>query len=362
MTTSASVVFDHITYAYDQGRPAVRDVCFSVQPGEIVVLVGPSGCGKSTLLRLVAGLLLPTAGRLLLDGVDTLAVPPERRLVGWVPQSYALFDHLNVRDNIAFGLRMRHATRQQITHRVSEMLELCRITDLADRPVTQLSGGQRQRVAIARALAVSPRVLLLDEPLAALDPQLRTAIRADLQALLRASGVTTLFVTHDQAEALAIADHVVVLRAGCVEQFGTPQTLWQSPANAFVAEFFGGAAVLPVQRIGPDRVRLAPGVEGRIPSDSHAGAVHVAIRPGDLEIVTDDCAAPPADASAAESSAGLFVPSACEFTGDGFKVTGELIGAGMVTLLHDSPIVLRRAYPVRVKPGRTLTVVGQGES
>ncbi|MDW8234886.1 MAG: ABC transporter ATP-binding protein, partial [Roseiflexaceae bacterium] len=230
-------------------HPVVHDICLSVLPGEIVVLVGPSGCGKSTLLRLTAGLLFPTAGRLLMDETDTSAIPPDRRRVGWVPQSYALFEHLNVRDNIAFGLRMRRASRQEIARRVSDMLDLCRITELAQRRVSQLSGGQRQRVAIARALAVSPRVLLLDEPLAALDPQLRTAIRTDLQALLRASGVTTLFVTHDQAEALAVADRVAVLRAGRLEQFGTPQQLWRTPANAFVAEFFGGAVVLPARRL-----------------------------------------------------------------------------------------------------------------
>jgi len=352
MTVAASVVFDHIFYAYAPGRPVVEDVCFEVQPGEIVVLVGPSGCGKSTLLRLVAGLLIPTAGRLLMDGNDTGALPPDRRLVGWVPQSYALFEHLNVRDNVAFGLRMHRAPRQEIARRVNEMLDLCRITELADRPVTQLSGGQRQRVAIARALAVSPRVLLLDEPLAALDPQLRAAIRADLQALLRASGVTTLFVTHDQVEALAIADHVAVLRAGRVEQFGTPQTLWQSPANPFVAEFFGGATVLPAQRVGPNRVRLAPGVEACTSLDDHATALHVAVRAGDLEIVPDGESA---------AHAGRLVPTASEFTGDGFKVTGELIGAGTVTLLHDRPVVLGHTYPVRVRPGRTICVVGQNQ-
>lgn len=353
MTVAASLTFEHISFAYGVAPPVVHDICLSVLPGEIVVLVGPSGCGKSTLLRLTAGLLFPTSGRLLMDGVDTGTLPPDRRQVGWVPQSYALFDHLNVRDNIAFGLRMRRVSKQEITRRVREMLELCRITELAERHVSQLSGGQRQRVAIARALAVSPRVLLLDEPLAALDPQLRTAIRADLQALLRASGVTTLFVTHDQAEALAVADRVAVLRAGRVEQFGTPRALWRSPANAFVAEFFGGATVLPAQRVSEHCVRLAPGVEASTASAITSVTPHVAVRPGDLEISAPDALA---------ENAGHLVVSASEFTGDGFKVTGMLLGAGTVTLFHDQPVVLGQTYPIRVKAGRLLSVVGQDQS
>jgi len=349
MTTAASVIFEHIAYAYAAGHLVVKDVCLAVQPGEIVVLVGPSGCGKSTLLRLVAGLLIPTAGRLLIDGSDMSTFAPEKRLVGWVPQSYALFEHLNVRDNVAFGLRMRRAKRELIRQRVSEMLELCRITDLANRPVTQLSGGQRQRVAIARALAVSPRVLLLDEPLAALDPQLRTAIRADLQALLRASGVTTLFVTHDQEEAMAVADRVAVLRAGQVEQFGTPQELWQTPANAFVAQFFGGATVFTAQRVGPGRVRLAPGLEAPVALSHDAQTLQIALRSQDLEILPE----------VAPDEAGQFVPAAMEFAGDAFKLTGELVGAGALTVLHDRPVTLGQRYAIRVKPGRTICVISQ---
>jgi len=350
MTTPASVVFDRIAYAYTPGRLVVEDISLQVPAGEIVVLVGPSGCGKSTLLRLVAGLLIPAEGRLLIDGADTSSLGPEKRLVGWVPQSYALFEHLNVRDNVAFGLRMRRIPKPVIRRRVAEMLELCRIAELADRPVTQLSGGQRQRVAIARALAVSPRVLLLDEPLAALDPQLRAAIRADLQALLRASGVTTLFVTHDQEEALAIADRVAVLQAGKLEQFGTPQELWQAPASAFVAQFFGGAAVFPAQRLGPGRVRLAPGVEANIPWQCDGQVVQVAVRSGDLELLPE---------VGQSMEAGQFVPTAVEFGGDVFKIAGELIGAGKVTLLHDRPVILGQSYPVRAKPGRVLSVIGQ---
>ncbi|MCS6773717.1 MAG: ABC transporter ATP-binding protein [Thermoflexales bacterium] len=346
----ASLSFEHISFAYSQGRPVVRDVCLSVRPGEIVVLVGPSGCGKSTLLRLVAGLLFPTEGRLLIDDADTGTLPPEKRQVGWVPQSYALFEHLSVRDNIAFGLRMRGAAKREIAQRVGEMLELCRITELADRHVRQLSGGQRQRVAIARALAVSPRVLLLDEPLAALDPQLRTAIRADLEALLRASGVTTLFVTHDQAEAMAVADRVAVLREGRVEQFGTPQMLWRSPANAFVAEFFGGATVLPAERISEFYVRIAPGLEAPTASPVHTARCQVALRQSDLEIVPQN--------GTAESLA-QFTVKGSEFSGDAFKVTGEVAGAGVVTLLHDQPVVTGQTYPVRIRAGRALSVVGE---
>ena len=239
---AASLQFDRIHFTYPGGKvEAIKDVFIDVDPGQIVVLVGPSGCGKSTLLRIAAGLLIPEQGRLFIDGEDALALAPEKRRIGWVPQSYALFEHLNIAENVGFGLKMQKVPKAQRDQQVQEMLKLCRIQELGKRSVRALSGGQRQRVAIARALAVNPRILMLDEPLAALDPQLRIAIRADLEDLLRASGVTTLFVTHDQNEALAVADKVVVLRDGCVEQIGTPDELWRYPANTFVAEFLSNA-------------------------------------------------------------------------------------------------------------------------
>ncbi|HAX17021.1 MAG TPA: spermidine/putrescine ABC transporter ATP-binding protein [Actinobacteria bacterium] len=258
---AASLTYEKISYTYPGVKhAAINDIQIDVNPGELVVFVGPSGCGKSTLLRIAAGLVFPEFGRLLIDGIDTLKLPTEKRRIGWVPQSYALFEHLNIADNVAFGLKMNKIPKVQRNKQVKDMLKLCRIEDLAERSVRALSGGQRQRVAIARALAVNPRVLLLDEPLAALDPQLRIAIRADLELLLRESGVTTLFVTHDQSEALAIADRVVVLRDGRIEQTGSPEELWNSPVNDFVAEFFSNAIIVKADPVDAMTAEIIPGL------------------------------------------------------------------------------------------------------
>ena len=259
---AASINFQNIIFSYPGSNSnAINDVSIDVIPGELVVFVGPSGCGKSTLLKTVAGLIIPNSGHLLIDGKDSLKLAPEKRHIGWVPQSYALFEHYNIEDNVGFGLKMQKIPRAQRMKIVYELLELCRIREMAKRPVGALSGGQRQRVAIARALAVKPRVMLLDEPLAALDPQLRIALRADLEELLRKTGITTLFVTHDQSEALAIADKVVVLRDGKVEQLGNPNDLWNYPANTFVAEFLSNALFARATVIGPDMVKLPCGIK-----------------------------------------------------------------------------------------------------
>lgn len=296
--SATSVTYDGITYAYPRAdNAAVRDISFTVNPGELVVLVGPSGCGKSTLLRIAAGLLNPSQGRLLLDGSDTIGLPPEKRQIGWVPQSYALFEHLNVAENIAFGLRMRGIHKNEQKKQVDEKLNLCRITDFASRAVNDLSGGQRQRVAIARALAVNPRVLLLDEPLAALDPQLRVALRIDLENLLRESGVTTLFVTHDQAEALAIADRVVVLRNGEIQQYDTPKQLWNHPANSFVAEFVSSATVVEAKITAQNTAEIVPGLVAHLePIDWKLSHVRLTLHPDELvldpegvEVTVSEC-------------------------------------------------------------------------
>lgn len=286
---AASLQFDRIRFTYPgDKRAAINDVNISVAPRQLIVLVGPSGCGKSTLLRIVAGLLIPEQGRLYIDGEDALALPPEKRRIGWVPQSYALFEHLNVAENVGFGLKMQKVPKEQRDIQVAEMLKLCRIDDLAKRSVQALSGGQRQRVAIARALAVNPRILMLDEPLAALDPQLRIAIRADLVELLRESGVTTLFVTHDQSEALAVADKVVVLRDGKVEQIGTPDELWRHPVNTFVAQFLSNAITTTVKAVGERSIALSGTLLCRINRPAKAGEeVTVALR-GENFIIAPD--------------------------------------------------------------------------
>lgn len=283
-----SLQFDEVAYAYgDSVEPAIEDFTAAIAPGELVVIVGPSGCGKSTLLKIVAGLISPSHGQLIIDGKNVIDRPTQQRGIGWVPQSYALFDHLNVVDNIGFGLKMQRLPKAQRKRRIQTLLSLCQISELARRSVRDLSGGQRQRVAIARALAVQPSVLLLDEPLAALDPQLRETLRAGLVKLVKESGATTLFVTHDQAEALAIADRIIVLKAGHLEQYDTPENLWNCPANGFVAEFISNANVIQAHRINRDEVEVASGLVGKIDPNrapTHSHKVQVALRPSDVRV------------------------------------------------------------------------------
>jgi len=292
-TKPASLQFDRIQFTYPGGKQiAIDDVNIDVRPGELVVLVGPSGCGKSTLLRIAAGLIIPSSGSLIIDGEDALKLPPEKRGIGWVPQSYALFEHLNIAENVGFGLKMQKVPKAEREQQVAEMMKLCRIEEMAKRSVRALSGGQRQRVAIARALAVRPRVLLLDEPLAALDPQLRIAIRADLEELLRESGVTTLFVTHDQSEAIAIADKVVVLRNGKVEQIDTPDHLWNYPANEFVAAFLSNALIGTALAVETRVVKFADTLRCAINRDVEIGQnVKLALRKDNFELAPDGVAA-----------------------------------------------------------------------
>jgi sulfate transport system ATP-binding protein len=222
---------------------AVDDVSLDIQPGELVALLGPSGSGKTTLLRLIAGLELPDGGSILFDGDDATERSARDRRVGFVFQHYALFRHMTIFENVAFGLRVKprklRPSRDEIRQRVMELLEMVQLGMMADRYPSQLSGGQRQRVALARALAVAPRVLLLDEPFGALDAKVRQELRRSLRRLHDELGVTTVFVTHDQEEALELADRVVVMNKGAVEQVGTPQDVYDTPATAFVCSFLG---------------------------------------------------------------------------------------------------------------------------
>jgi len=239
---------------------ALDGLSLEIRSGEFFSLLGASGCGKTTLLRLIAGLDHPDSGTLLLHGTDALALPAHRRPVNTVFQSYALFPHLSVQDNIAFGLRMRRMPAAEVTRRVAAMLELCELGPLAARRPHQLSGGQKQRVALARALVNEPRMLLLDEPLAALDLQLRRQLRSGLQALQRRLGITFVLVTHDQEEALSLSDRVAVLRAGRIEQVGTGRTLYEHPASRFVAGFLGDCNWIPVRIGGGDVVETSLGL------------------------------------------------------------------------------------------------------
>jgi putative spermidine/putrescine transport system ATP-binding protein len=223
-----------------RGQRVLDPLELAVGAGETLVLLGPSGCGKTTLLRLIAGLETPDAGGTVYFGADDVTAQPiERRQVGMVFQSYALFPNLNVRGNIAYGLRIKKVEPRTIQQRVGELLELMQLSAHAEKPVGELSGGQRQRVALARALAPRPRVLLLDEPLTALDAKLRDTLRAEMNTLLRGLGVTTVYVTHDQAEAMALGDRIAVMSAGRIEQIGTPRDIYYRPGNRTVAQFIG---------------------------------------------------------------------------------------------------------------------------
>lgn len=247
--------------SFGKGQPAVNQVTLSVESGSFFCLLGPSGCGKTTLLRLIGGYLTPDAGEIFLAGQNVTNKPPERRGIGMVFQNYALFPHLSARENVAFGLEVRSIARAERRSRVEAMLDRVGLSmaERSRRP-SQLSGGQQQRVALARALAIEPKLLLLDEPLANLDRQLRERLRADLQELQRRTGVTAILVTHDQDEALALADRVGLMLAGRFLQVDTPQALYQHPRTPFVARFVGEANLFQVQAVEADTLRLHGGV------------------------------------------------------------------------------------------------------
>ncbi len=291
----ADLAFEGITRSF-AGRRAVDSVSLALPRGGFAALLGPSGSGKSTLLRVAAGFERPDAGRVLLAGRDVTAEPPERRDLNLVFQNYALFPHLDVAGNVAFGLRRSGATRAELARRVGEMLDLVRLPGFEARRVGTLSGGERQRVALARALAPRPRVLLLDEPLSALDRSLRRGMQEELKRLRRESGCSFLLVTHDQEEALSMADLVAVLRDGRLEQVGSPSEVYDRPATRFVASFVGTANYPGDDGIllRPEKLRLGPGprsVEAVVEEVLYAGATSsVVLRDGPRRLVV---AAPP---------------------------------------------------------------------
>ena len=281
-----SVVVEQLTKRFTHGgTPAVADVSFHAPTGAITTLLGPSGAGKSTLLRLIAGLEQPDSGRVSIAGVDCTHVPVQRRGIGVVFQGYALFKHLTVRQNLAFGLETRKLPKAEVRARVEEMLQLVQLEPLGDRYPGQLSGGQRQRVAFARALAIRPQLLLLDEPFGALDSRVRVELREWLQSLHERTGVTTLLVTHDQEEALEISQHVVVLGGGRVAQAGPPEDIYDRPATPFVASFVGGTSVLKGWVVRSGRAEVGS-LEVDAPGSAREGeAVQAFIRPHDVKIV-----------------------------------------------------------------------------
>jgi spermidine/putrescine transport system ATP-binding protein len=267
-------------------QPVLKGIDLSIGSGEFFSLLGPSGCGKTTTLRLIGGFEEPDAGQVLLDGDDISRTPPERRPVNTVFQSYALFPHLTVERNVAFGLRFRDDIgRAEAPARVAETLRLVRLEQYANRKPHQLSGGQQQRVALARALVLRPRVLLLDEPLGALDAKLRKELQLELTALQRDVGITFVYVTHDQEEALTMSDRLAVLREGEVEQVGTPRELYEQPASVYVADFLGVANLLPAEHLGGGRVAVAGRELLASATGVAVGPCHVVVRPERVRLV-----------------------------------------------------------------------------
>jgi sulfate transport system ATP-binding protein len=265
---------------------ALGDVSFEVPTGELVALLGPSGSGKSTILRIIAGLERAETGTVELTGEDATALPIQHRGVGFVFQHYALFRHMSVRENIAFGLKVRKLLKAEIRRRVDELLALVQLEGYATRYPSQLSGGQRQRVALARALAPRPKVLLLDEPFGALDAKVRDELRTWLRRLHDEVHVTSLFVTHDQQEAFEVADQVVVLNRGHVEQMGPPQELYEHPATPFVTGFLGAVNVLSTHSIA-GRAALGSGFHDSAAIDGHEQSISVYVRPHDIDLTHD---------------------------------------------------------------------------
>ena len=285
MSTIGKLRLDAVSRAFG-GHRALDGLSLTIAGGEFVALLGPSGCGKSTALNCLAGLLPLTDGAIWLDDRRIDGVPPERRGFGMVFQNYALFPHMTARANIGFGLRMRGVARAEATRRVEAALDLVRLTAHADRVPGQLSGGQQQRVAIARAIAFEPSVVLMDEPLSNLDAKLRLEMRTEIRRIHQTLGLTTVYVTHDQEEALSLADRLVLLRDGTVQQVGTPEEVYAEPANHFVASFMGyrNELRLPVESVTGTRVSLG-GLTGTLCAELSAGAAAVAaIRPEDIAI------------------------------------------------------------------------------
>jgi len=272
---SAAVSLQGVSYRYPGTQAGVFDVTLDILPGELVVCLGPSGCGKTTLLRLVAGFLKPDIGTISLNGADVSALPTRARECGVVFQAYALFPHMRVWENVAYPLRVREVALDERRRRSAEMLELVGLSGLSDRLPAQLSGGQQQRVALARALVFGPRALLLDEPLSALDAATRVSMRDEIRRIQRGQNIATLLITHDQDEALSLADRIVLLREGRLAQIGTPQEIYDRPADAFVAGFVGRANLLDARVIDAECVDTSI---GRLATPRHGYAAGTTLR------------------------------------------------------------------------------------
>ena len=288
MTKVPLVEIKNLTKEYD-GDIILKGIDLTIHQNEFVTLLGPSGCGKTTLLRIIGGFDTPTSGEVKFDGKDLIQIPSYKREINTVFQKYALFPHLNVFDNIAFGLRMKKVPESEVKERVNRMLKMVKLFDYANRRIDSLSGGQQQRIAIARALVNRPKVLLLDEPLGALDLKLRQDMQYELKEIQREMGLTFIFVTHDQEEALTMSDTIVVLNDGLIQQIGTPVDIYNEPRNRFVANFIGESTIVRGVMLEDYKVEFENHVFECVDRGYNANeVVDIVIRPEDLQIVSKD--------------------------------------------------------------------------
>ena len=338
---SAAVEVVAVQKIFDSSRgrhEALKSIDLSIVDGEFLTILGPSGCGKTTLLRILAGFETPTRGSVLLDREVITHVPPNKRPMAMVFQSYALFPHLTVFDNIAYGLKLAKVPKHEITERVEVVLSIMDLVGLGDRLPTQLSGGQQQRVALARSVVVRPRVLLFDEPLSNLDARLRDQMRSELRRIQQQLGVTSVYVTHDQTEAMAMSDRIVVMSEGNIEQIGSPEDIYRRPESLFVADFIGKANVLPSQvrgHAGADAMVDVLGVSVAITSSSKAGeTTRVVVRPEDVSIVPLDS---PNDHETSVTAEVVHVAGwlrAIEYVGAATHLTVELGDGSLLEAVH----------------------------
>ncbi|MFC4626319.1 ABC transporter ATP-binding protein [Daeguia caeni] len=288
---AGSVKFEHVKKTFGNFT-ALPDLSLEVEPGTLVTLLGPSGCGKTTTLRLLAGLEHPTSGRILIDGKDVTMLPANERDVSMVFQSYALFPHMNSLDNVAYGLESSGMKKNEARERAEEGLKLVGLAGMGHRLPAELSGGQQQRVAVARALVLEPQVLLLDEPLSNLDARLRRQVRTEIRELQQRLGFTAVYVTHDQDEALAVSDRIIVMKEGHIAQQGTPRELYEAPASAFIADFMGEANVIPCEVLGVENgiaeIRVGRALHRLPAANAQPGPAQLAIRPNAVTLMPDD--------------------------------------------------------------------------
>ena len=288
-TSSTNIIeLKHITKTFEDGFVAVEDFNLTVKRGEFVTFLGPSGCGKTTTLRMIAGFEIPTEGEILLDGKEIGNLPPNKRPINTVFQRYALFPHLNIFDNIAFGLKLKKLSKDEIKRKVKKVLEMVDLEGFETRKVATLSGGQQQRIAIARALVNEPQILLLDEPLGALDLKMRKEMQLELKSMHERLGITFIYVTHDQEEALTMSDKIVVMSEGRMQQIGTPEDIYNEPKNAFVADFIGESNIFTGIMTDKLKVRFCGAEFACVDDVEHGRLVEVFVRPEDVEITTPE--------------------------------------------------------------------------